>query len=215
MWPPRFAELMDRTENCPKFKLFCKFSGRFQFLTQSSPFETIPIGRADVFRASTRHGVLVGGAGRTFGEMQELRPRLMGLKHKTPHFRSAGAKFTDVSRVIEDSRLRYSQSYGACFEGSVVRRSLANMHESARIGLARLSHTGAHTTFKVAISRHCSSLSGLSRLGRRSPASTSETIGPRERPETEVPLPPFKTLLGKILGGSAQATPNQRCRYRP
>ena len=60
---------------------------------------------------------------------------------------------------------------------------------------------------------HFASLSGLPRLGRRSPATTPETIGPRQRPETEVPLPPLKTLLGKVLGGSAQATPTKRCRY--
>lgn len=46
---------------------------------------------------------------------------------------------------------------------------------------------------------HFASLSGLSGLGRSSPATRPKRSDPRQLPETIVPLPPLKTLLGKVV----------------
>lgn len=132
----------------------------------------------------------------------------MRLPHQMSHLSSAWTKRHDVAGIIAETGLRYSQAHCSCFRGSIIRLVTAQVHKSGRVGFACLGGTGAYTTLEASVVCHCQAF----HVRTEFPSNRAQTIGPRQRPETEVPLPPFKTVLGKISGGSAVGHANLRMR---
>jgi hypothetical protein len=123
-------------------------------------------------------------------------PSLPRLPHQASPLQPAVAQCADVARVVMDGALRHGQSHRSGLGRRIVRRAAVKMSESGCVGLACLGSPSPHATFEICVLGHCH---GLSRSGWSSPATTSETIGPRQRPETESPFASVQDRAGDGL----------------